>query len=85
MTDLVDDGMAMTVVTHAMGFAERLAARIVFIDGKVVEDCPKVEFSTTLNQGRIALPVFSEKSFRIGSGLLINAGFRLKAVLLNSN
>lgn len=40
MTDLATDGMTMMVVTHEMGFARRVATRVVFMDmGEVVEDC----------------------------------------------
>jgi glutamate/aspartate transport system ATP-binding protein len=40
MTDLAADGMTMMVVTHEMGFARRVASRVVFMDmGEVVEDC----------------------------------------------
>jgi ABC-type polar amino acid transport system ATPase subunit len=38
MTDLAREGMTMMVVTHEMGFARRVASRIVFMDyGKIVE------------------------------------------------
>ena len=38
MTDLARDGMTMVVVTHEMGFARRVAHRIVFMDdGKIIE------------------------------------------------
>ena len=38
MTDLARDGMTMVVVTHEMGFARRVAHRIVFMDqGHIVE------------------------------------------------
>ncbi|HUR70522.1 MAG TPA: amino acid ABC transporter ATP-binding protein [Candidatus Limnocylindrales bacterium] len=38
MTDLAKDGMTMVVVTHEMGFARRVAHRIVFMDqGKIIE------------------------------------------------
>jgi glutamate transport system ATP-binding protein len=38
MTDLAREGMTMMVVTHEMGFARRVASRVVFMDyGKVVE------------------------------------------------
>src|SRR5438128_1897345 len=41
MTDLARDGMTMIVVTHEMGFARRVAHRIVFMDaGQVVEEAP---------------------------------------------
>jgi len=38
MTDLAKEGMTMVVVTHEMGFARRVAHRVVFMDqGKIVE------------------------------------------------
>jgi len=38
MTDLARDGMTMAVVTHEMGFAKRVAHRVVFMDqGQIVE------------------------------------------------
>jgi len=38
MTDLAKDGMTMVVVTHEMGFARRVAHRIVFMDqGEIIE------------------------------------------------
>jgi ABC-type polar amino acid transport system ATPase subunit len=38
MTDLAREGMTMVVVTHEMGFARRVAHRVVFMDeGRVVE------------------------------------------------
>ncbi|PMS16735.1 hypothetical protein C0Z16_36820 [Paraburkholderia rhynchosiae] len=45
MTDLARDGMTMMVVTHEMGFAQRVADRVVFMDGgRIVEDCSKDDF-----------------------------------------
>ena len=45
MTALARDGMTMMVVTHEMGFARRVAHRVVFMDqGQIVEDAPKEEF-----------------------------------------
>jgi polar amino acid transport system ATP-binding protein len=41
MKGLSEDGMTMMVVTHEMGFARRVADRVVFMDGGViVEDGP---------------------------------------------
>ena len=38
MVDLAKDGMTMLVVTHEMGFARRVADRIIFMDaGRIVE------------------------------------------------
>ena len=45
MTGLAQDGMTMMVVTHEMGFARRVADRVVFMDGgAVVEDADKDAF-----------------------------------------
>ena len=39
MTDLAKDGMTMIIVTHEMGFARRVAHRVVFMDeGQVIEE-----------------------------------------------
>jgi polar amino acid transport system ATP-binding protein len=41
MRQLADDGMTMLVVTHEMGFARRVADRVVFMDaGVIVEEGP---------------------------------------------
>ena len=45
MTGLARDGMTMIVVTHEMGFARRVADRVVFMnDGLILEDTPRDEF-----------------------------------------
>ncbi|MFJ3319125.1 amino acid ABC transporter ATP-binding protein, partial [Herbaspirillum huttiense] len=45
MVGLAQEGMTMMVVTHEMGFARKVANRVVFMDkGLVVEDCAKDEF-----------------------------------------
>ncbi|HJQ64032.1 MAG TPA: amino acid ABC transporter ATP-binding protein [Burkholderiales bacterium] len=45
MVALAQDGMTMMVVTHEMGFARRVAHRVVFMDeGEIVEDAPTEEF-----------------------------------------
>jgi glutamate transport system ATP-binding protein len=45
MTSLARDGMTMIVVTHEMGFARRVADRVVFMDGgAIVEQAPPAEF-----------------------------------------
>ena len=45
MVSLAKDGMTMMVVTHEMGFARKVAHRVVFMDeGRVVEDAPTAEF-----------------------------------------
>jgi ABC-type polar amino acid transport system ATPase subunit len=45
MTDLAREGMTMMVVTHEMGFARRVAHRVVFMDaGRIVEVQPPRTF-----------------------------------------
>jgi glutamate/aspartate transport system ATP-binding protein len=45
MTELAKEGMTMMVVTHEMGFASRVAHRVVFMDaGEIVEDANKEDF-----------------------------------------
>jgi glutamate/aspartate transport system ATP-binding protein len=51
MVDLAREGMTMMVVTHEMGFARKVANRVVFMDvgGHIVEDCDKEEFFGNLS------------------------------------
>ncbi|MFV0552376.1 MAG: amino acid ABC transporter ATP-binding protein [Anaerorhabdus sp.] len=45
MQDLAEQGMSMIVVTHEMGFAKKLASRILFLEeGKIVEEGTPKEF-----------------------------------------
>ena len=46
MVTLAKEGMTMMVVTLEMGFARKVANRVIFIDvgGKILEDCTKEEF-----------------------------------------
>ena len=45
MVGLAQEGMTMMVVTHEMGFARKVADRIVFMDhGSIVEDSPAEDF-----------------------------------------
>ena len=46
MVGLAKEGMTMMVVTHEMGFARKVANRVIFIDvgGRILEDCAKDEF-----------------------------------------
>jgi glutamate/aspartate transport system ATP-binding protein len=45
MVELAKEGMTMMVVTHEMGFARKVAHRVVFMDnGEIVEDAAKEEF-----------------------------------------
>src|SRR5947207_2296272 len=53
MIGLAKDGMTMMVVTHEMGFARRVAHRVVFMDrGEIVEDAPTAEFFGKPRSGR---------------------------------
>ena len=45
MVGLAQEGMTMMVVTHEMGFARKVADRIIFMDhGSIVEDSPSAQF-----------------------------------------
>ena len=46
MVKLAHEGMTMMCVTHEMGFARKVASRVIFIDvgGRILEDCSKDEF-----------------------------------------
>ncbi|WP_306603680.1 amino acid ABC transporter ATP-binding protein [Azonexus sp.] len=45
MTELAQEGMTMMCVTHEMGFARRVANRVIFMDhGRIVEDDAKEAF-----------------------------------------
>ena len=47
MVGLAKEGMTMMVVTHEMGFARKVANRVIFMDqGEIVEDATKEEFFT---------------------------------------
>jgi glutamate/aspartate transport system ATP-binding protein len=45
MVGLAKEGMTMMVVTHEMGFANKVANRVIFMDrGQIVEDATKADF-----------------------------------------
>ena len=45
MVSLAHEGMTMMCVTHEMGFARKVASRVIFMDrGQIVEDCSKDDF-----------------------------------------
>ncbi|AIR68801.1 MULTISPECIES: amino acid ABC transporter ATP-binding protein [Dickeya] len=45
MVELAQEGMTMMVVTHEMGFARKVAHRVIFMDeGKIIEDTRKEDF-----------------------------------------
>jgi glutamate/aspartate transport system ATP-binding protein len=48
MVELAKEGMTMMVVTHEMGFARKVAHRVIFMDaGRIVEDANTDEFFGT--------------------------------------
>ena len=53
MTELAKEGMTMMCVTHEMGFARRVAHRVIFMDqGRIVEDDSKEAFFSNPRSGR---------------------------------
>ncbi|MGA9394419.1 MAG: amino acid ABC transporter ATP-binding protein [Azonexus sp.] len=48
MVELAEEGMTMMCVTHEMGFARKVAHRVIFMDeGRIVEDAKKDDFFGT--------------------------------------
>lgn len=57
MVELANEGMTMMVVTHEMGFARKVANRVIFMDeGKIIEDSPKTLSSIIRNRTAQRLP-----------------------------
>jgi general L-amino acid transport system ATP-binding protein len=53
MTDLAREGMTMICVTHEMGFARRVADRVIFMDGgRIVEEADPETFFTAPRHAR---------------------------------
>lgn len=53
MTELAESGMTMIVVTHEMGFARKVADRVIFMaDGEIVEDTDPESFFTNPQSDR---------------------------------
>jgi len=53
MVELGLEGMTMMVVTHEMGFARKVANRVVFMDeGAIIEDRPTEDFFNNPNSDR---------------------------------
>ncbi len=53
MVGLAREGMTMMVVTHEMGFARKVADRVIFMDrGEIVEDTTKADFFGTPRSDR---------------------------------
>ena len=51
MVELAQEGMTMMCVTHEMGFARKVADRVIFMDrGQIVEDFAKDEFFGDVSQ-----------------------------------
>jgi glutamate/aspartate transport system ATP-binding protein len=45
MVELAQEGMTMLCVTHEMGFAKKVAHKVIFMDhGRIIEDCSKEDF-----------------------------------------
>ena len=62
MVQLAHEGMTMMCVTHEMGFARKVADRVIFMDaGKIIEDCPKEEFFGDINARSERAQHFLEK------------------------
>lgn len=53
MAELANEGMTMVIVTHEMGFARKVADRVIFMDaGEIVEQAPSDEFFTQPKSSR---------------------------------
>jgi glutamate/aspartate transport system ATP-binding protein len=56
MVELAEEGMTMMCVTHEMGFAKKVAHRVIFMDeGKILEDAKKEEFFASARTERAQL------------------------------
>ena len=56
MVTLASEGMTMICVTHEMGFARRVADRVIFMDqGEIVEEAPPERFFTSPRNERTRL------------------------------
>ena len=56
MVQLAQEGMTMMCVTHEMGFARKVAHRVIFMDaGRIVEDATKQDFFGTPRSERAQL------------------------------
>lgn len=75
MVELANEGMTMMVVTHEMGFARKVANRVIFMDeGKIVEDSPKEEFFANPSSDR------AKTSLRKSCTNLPGAHVRVRAI-----
>jgi len=56
MIELAEEGMTMVVVTHEMGFARRVADRVVFMDeGEIIEVAEPEQFFSNPQSERAKL------------------------------
>ncbi len=56
MVTLAQDGMTMVCVTHEMGFARKVADRVIFMDkGEIIEEAPPEEFFSNPQNERTKL------------------------------
>jgi len=56
MVELAKEGMTMMVVTHEMGFARKVAHRVIFMDqGRIVDDATKDDFFGKARSERVQL------------------------------
>ncbi len=84
MQDLAEEGMTMVIVTHEIGFAEKVASRLIFIDkGRIAEDgdpqvlikksaepaLAGIFYSTSLNKTH-CLMRYAYQAYRISGNLL---------------
>ena len=52
MKSLAEEGMTMVIVTHEMGFAKKVADRVIFVDGGLIleDDTPERVFDAPTNE-----------------------------------
>ena len=56
MIELAEDGMTMLVVTHEMGFARKVANRVIFMDeGEIIEENDPESFFSKPSNDRTKL------------------------------
>ena len=56
MVDLAEEGMTMLCVTHEMGFARKVANRVIFMDqGQIIEQSEPEEFFSNPRHERTKL------------------------------
>ena len=69
MIELAEDGMTMIVVTHEMGFARKVANRVIFMDeGQIIEQNSPNEFFNNPKSDRTKLFPDGKQVFPEGTG-----------------